>query len=259
MSYQPLLIAGAPGRGQWAFAKRKAKSYVCEQNSKPCGFCAGCTAFDAGTHPDVWMLIDDGETISIDTARLLHEHTHQKPTLASCRVVLIEHFDRATSAAQQSLLKIVEEPFVATGIIFTARNIERVLPTMRSRMAIMPLKPMSVDAFQEWCVSESILYDEWLYDVTDGSPMQLKGLDIAKLLSLKETVEKWGDIQPFVDAFDRELFFAAVYHVLARRAKASLAMKDFERVDSWQALFQEAGLSKAMNWGMQVKAFFSVT
>ena len=257
MSYQPLLITGAPGRGQWALAKRKAKVYVCEQENKPCGFCTGCTLFDAGTHPDVWMLVDDGETISIDTARLLHEHTHQKPSMALCRVVLIEHFDRATPAAQQSLLKIVEEPFVPTAIVFTAKNVERVLPTMRSRMAIMPLKPLSPDEFKAWCGTENIAYDEWLYDLTDGSPMILKGLDLTKLMSLKEALEKGGNVQSFVDAFDRELFYAAVYHFLARRAKASLAIKDFERVDAWQALFQEAGLSKSMNWGMQCRAYLS--
>lgn len=256
MSYQPLLITGAPGRGQWSYAKRQAKAYLCDQENKPCGFCKSCQMFDDGTHPDLWLMVDDGDAISIDSARALQEFMHQKPSIANCRVVLIEHFDRATMAAQQSLLKMVEEPFVPTGIVFTARNIERVLPTMRSRMAIMPFKPMTIHAFKEWCQTEGVMYDEWLYDLTDGSPMILKGLDIAKLMSLKEGLEKGSQLSSFIDAFDKELFYAAVYHVLARRAKSTLAMKDFERVDAWQALYQEAGLSKSMNWGMQVKAFF---
>lgn len=257
MPHQPLLITGAPGRGQWALAKRTAKSYVCEQPKKPCGFCAGCTLFDAGTHPDVWMLTDDGDSISVDTARLLHEHTHQKPSRAACRVVLIEHFDRATIAAQQSLLKIVEEPFVPTGIIFTAKTADRVLPTMRSRMAIMPLKPMTREAFKAWCEAESIVPDEWLYNLTDGSPNLLKDLDLSKLSAFKIALENGENVLSFVDFFERDMFYAVVYHVLASRAKHSLMEKDFERLSAWQALYREAGLSKSMNWAMQVRAFLS--
>lgn len=257
MSHQPLLITGAPGRGQWALAKRTAKSYVCEAATKPCGFCTGCTLFDAGTHPDVWLWNDDGETISIDMARELYDAVHQKPTRAPCRVVLVEHFDRATSAAQQSLLKMVEEPFVPTGIIFTARSALRVIPTMRSRMAILPLKPMTRDAFQAWCKEEGIAYDEWLYDLTDGSPFILKNLDLAKLMQLKSALEQNESIHTWVDAFDRDIFFAAAYHVLALRAKKSLLEKDFERLDAWQSLYQEVGLSKSMNWAMQCKVFYA--
>lgn len=258
MRIQPLLITGTPGRGQWAMAKRIAQSYACMQETKPCGICVDCKLFDEGMHPDLWMQVDDGESISIETARLLNEHMHQKPTRAPCRIVLIEHFDRATVAAQQSLLKCVEEPFVATGIVFTAKHPDRVLPTMRSRMAVHAIKPFSCDAFQAWCVEEGIPYNPWLYELTDASPWVLKHMDIEKVLALKGALENEDDVQRWVEAMPRDVFYATVYHVLAKRAQCSMDEKDFKRLASWQELYREVGPSKSMNWAMQVKGFFYV-
>src|SRR5262249_34437398 len=148
---------GSEGRGQWALAQHTAKAFLCEQTEKPCGFCTSCTAFDSKSHPDLWFLPDEGESISVDTARLLYEHTHQKPMRAEgCRVVLIEHFDRATMAAQQSLLKIFEEPFVQSAFVLTARYTERVIPTIRSRMALMNIQPVSRAQFRAWCEGEGV-------------------------------------------------------------------------------------------------------
>ncbi len=257
-TYQPLLISGATGRGQWILAQYTAKSFLCEQQTKPCGFCSSCTAFEAKSHPDVWLLQDEGDSISVDTARLLYEHTHQKPSRAQgCRVVLIEHFDRATIAAQQSLLKIFEEPFVKTAFVLTAKNIERVLPTIKSRMALLNIPPVSKTVFKQWCEIQKMEYQDKWYDLTDGSPLLLQSLDLVKLEKLREAVlsEKVEEMIEMSGQCDRAVFFAVVYHTLADRAKKSLAMIDFERLDAWQALYQEAGLSKSMNWGLQLRAF----
>jgi DNA polymerase III delta prime subunit len=258
-TFQPLLIAGAPGRGQWALAQQTAKAFLCEQPTKPCGFCPSCLAFDAKSHPDLWLLQDEGESISIDTTRLLHEHTHQKPMRANgCRMVLIEHFDRATVAAQQALLKIFEEPFVKTAIVLTSRYVERVIPTIRSRMAVVNISPVSRVLFQQWCEGQEIPYQDKWYDLTDGSPLLLKTLDVEKLEKLMSAVrdQKVNEVVSLAENLDRPVFFAGVYHVLAERARASLRQEDFDRLDAWQTLYQEAGMSKSTNWNLQCRSFF---
>jgi DNA polymerase-3 subunit delta' len=251
------MISGAEGRGQWALAQHVAKAFMCEHHEKPCGFCPSCNAFDSGTHPDVWMLKDeDNETISIDMARLLDEHTHQKPMrIDGCRLVLIEHFDRATTAAQQSLLKTFEEPFVKTAIVLTSRNAERVIPTIRSRLSVINVAPVSRIEFKSWCDMNRIEHQDWLYDLTDGSPLLLKNLDLNKMNALRSAVEN-GDpnILALAKTFNRDVLFSIVYHVLANRAQDSLDIKDFQRLDQWQALYQEAGMSKAMNWDLSVRS-----
>ncbi len=53
------------------------------------------------------------------------------------KLLLIENFDRATTAAQNALLKLIEEPPSYLQLVFTTPNPYSVLTTIRSRMTTM--------------------------------------------------------------------------------------------------------------------------
>lgn len=59
------------------------------------------------------------------------------------RIVIIEHFDNFGHEAQNALLKTLEEPPLNTMIIITIDNINKVLPTIISRVQILQIKPIS--------------------------------------------------------------------------------------------------------------------
>ena len=81
-------------------------------------------------------------TISIDDVRSIQEFVKLK-TLGSSsvrRAIVIEESEALTREAQNSLLKLLEEPPADTVIVLTTSNLTSLLPTIRSRSQIIRIK-----------------------------------------------------------------------------------------------------------------------
>ena len=65
------------------------------------------------------------------------------------RVIIIENFDKSTISAQNSLLKLLEEPSKNTLIILTVVDIEKLLPTISSRVMRINFGLLSTQKMQE--------------------------------------------------------------------------------------------------------------
>lgn len=91
------------------------------------------------------MLIapDEGNTISIDSVRLLKRFLSQKPLLSGYRTAMIDDADRMTGEAQNAFLKIAEEPPASTLLILVTSDIESLLPTLTSRLQKVYFSPIS--------------------------------------------------------------------------------------------------------------------
>lgn len=112
-------------------------------------------------HPDFW--IDDrAEAISIDEIRFAPEKGAQahdqslqqflslKPFTAGCRVAVLANAERMTEAAQNCLLKTLEEPPPNTVLVLTTAFPDHLLPTCLSRCQVMALPPVSRSALETW-------------------------------------------------------------------------------------------------------------
>ena len=108
-------------------------------------------------HPDFW--IDDrGEAISIDEIRFhpergapAHDQSLQqflslKPFTAPVRVAILANAERMTEAAQNCLLKTLEEPPANTVLILTTAFPDHLLPTCLSRCQVIALSPVGRSA-----------------------------------------------------------------------------------------------------------------
>jgi DNA polymerase III subunit delta' len=169
--HHALMIAGSPGVGAGALARRFARSILCERRTgdgSSCGRCQACAWFDAGNHPDFRALVpassvdrDDtaadntaarsapdaptaapgrssrapkaSKEIRIDQVRELDEFLALSAHRAAARVVLVEPADALNTIAANGLLKRLEEPPPdVVFILVTGR--ESLLPaTIRSR------------------------------------------------------------------------------------------------------------------------------
>ena len=98
-----------------------------------------------GTHPDFLTFPPDGplRQIGIEQMRLLKERAQFKPLHGARRVFLIDHIDRANEQAENSLLKILEEPPEYLILLLCAENPYDLLPTIRSRAVSFHLAPLS--------------------------------------------------------------------------------------------------------------------
>ena len=138
-----LLVHGPAGSGKGAFVDDLLALLFCadaDQGRRPCNACRGCRDARARTHPDLvigssegWReLRSSGESIVAVARRWLLDAAGA-PVVASRRVVVIEHADRAGEQIQNALLKALEEPTDRHTFILVADEPRGLLPTIRSR------------------------------------------------------------------------------------------------------------------------------
>ena len=148
-----LLLAGPPGVGKWAVARATAQAVNClEPVRSPndrlaidaCGKCRACDRVARGVHVDVISLEpDERASIKIDVVREMLGRTSYRPFEGKRRLVLIREADTLEPAAQNSLLKSLEEPPPGTIFILTTAVPGALLPTVRSRCMRLRFGPLT--------------------------------------------------------------------------------------------------------------------
>ena len=108
-------------------------------------------------HPDFWS-DDRPEAISIDEIRFhpergapAHDQSLQqflslRPFVAPLRVALLANAERMTEAAQNCLLKTLEEPPANSVLVLTTAYPDHLLPTCLSRCQVIALSPVGRSA-----------------------------------------------------------------------------------------------------------------
>jgi DNA polymerase III subunit delta' len=131
-----LIFAGPSGTGKRDTAIAVAQLLNClkPRDGDACGECAQCTRIARGVHPDV-MLIEPGDSgaIKIEPIRDAIDRASYRPFEGKRRVVIVNDADALVPAAQNALLKTLEEPSPSSVFILTASRPDMLLQTVRSR------------------------------------------------------------------------------------------------------------------------------
>jgi DNA polymerase-3 subunit delta' len=136
------LFAGPAGVGKFAVARSAAAAINCltpvrDANglaADACTTCRSCERIARGVHVDVLAVEpDDRDSIKIDVVRELLSRTGFRPFEGRRRVVLIRDAEALEVAAQNALLKSLEEPPPATVFMLTTAVPSALLPTVLSR------------------------------------------------------------------------------------------------------------------------------
>lgn len=85
---------------------------------------------------DVYEISPDGISIKVDQIRSLGDRLCRSP-LASMHFVLIHPADQMNTASANSLLKLLEEPLGKTLFLLSTTHHKKLLPTIRSRAAVL--------------------------------------------------------------------------------------------------------------------------
>lgn len=138
-----LLIVGPRGVGVGTLARDAAATLMCGApvEGGPCGECRSCRLIASGNHADLALISPTGEsnTIKVNQIRTLVTGLALYAVEGGRRVALIESADLMNDEAQNALLKTLEEPPAQTHVILAAAEDSRLMPTIRSRCAVIRL------------------------------------------------------------------------------------------------------------------------
>ncbi|MDD5249468.1 MAG: DNA polymerase III subunit delta' [Rhodocyclaceae bacterium] len=191
-----LLLAGPAGVGKSHFAAALVQRILCEAPRQAadcaCGECTSCRLFAAGNHPDFRHVIPEAEALEaegegaadaadkkkassqilIGQIRALESFVYIGGHLSNRRVILLEPAEAMNPSAENSLLKILEEPPAGVCFVLVSDRWRRLLPTIRSRCrTLMFGRPGAAEA-RQWLAAQGGEKALPLLAMTGGAPIR---------------------------------------------------------------------------------------
>ena len=139
------MIEGERHAGKMMLAEAFAASLLCEKKGvEPCGQCLSCRQANSHNNPDIRYVIHERPNlISVDEIRTqVNRDVYMRPYAGTHKVYIIDEAEKMNEAAQNALLKTIEEPPDYVVILLLSANAESFLDTIRSRCVILPLRPV---------------------------------------------------------------------------------------------------------------------
>ena len=145
-----LLFAGPAGVGKATTARALAAVFLCEKPKEDlaCGRCESCRVFEAGNHADYHVVYrqlirlekesSKARDLPVDVVRdFLIDPASRKAVMGRGKVFMIEEAELMNPAAQNAMLKTLEEPYGRTLIVLLMDQPGALLPTTRSRCQVV--------------------------------------------------------------------------------------------------------------------------
>jgi DNA polymerase-3 subunit delta' len=182
------LFAGPEGVGKRTFAMALAKAIHCAESvGDYCGHCASCASIIDSNHADVRLVqpLPNKKEISIHQVRELERELRYRSFSGERKIAIVDPASLMNVAAQNALLKTLEEPPENSLIILVTPNAGALLPTLRSRclrLSFAPLPRQQVAAFLQRQNDISAKDAEFLAAMSMGSIGLAASLDQTTLI-----------------------------------------------------------------------------
>ncbi len=171
------IIEGGKGMGKMTLAKAFAGRILGTENP------------DA--HPDFAVITNQrydaakkSEIVSVDTVRRMRKDVYVRPYMAEKKVYVIPMADTMQAAAQNSLLKVFEEPPAYCTMLLLAENANGFLPTILSRAVQVRMQPV-----EQTVISQFLEREKGISHTDSLRAAAMSGGAIGKALELLEDKE----------------------------------------------------------------------
>lgn len=146
------LFAGEDMVGKKTLAFAFAKLILCDNNA--CQTCKTCTDIDKRISPDLYFVSDENNNIEIDKIRAVREFLRLKSYSNKKKIAIIDNAHLMGNDAQNSILKLLEEPPENSILILVTSFKEMILETIKSRVQEINFNKVSRKEIEEYLISK---------------------------------------------------------------------------------------------------------
>lgn len=156
------IFEGVKGSGVTEVMQYFTQLLLCEQpiEQSPCNTCRSCMRLKSGNHLNFHEVYPDGQFIKVDAIEILLNELSKKGVEEGRKIYVIHEAERLNVKSANKLLKTLEEPDGQVTALFLTKNINAIIPTIRSRCQHVKFQPVSrkiiIQSLQEQQVSYSI-------------------------------------------------------------------------------------------------------
>lgn len=163
------LFVGKDGIGKKKVALDFAKDILCLEHADghACGECDACLKFES--NPDLQVLLPEKGAIKVDSVREFTREMFLLPTVSNRKVFIIDEAETMNEQAQNALLKCLEEPPLYASIILITSNKEKLLRTIKSRVAEITFDSLAKDEIKKILQENNIEVSPEALDYANGS------------------------------------------------------------------------------------------
>jgi DNA polymerase-3 subunit delta' len=135
-----ILLHGKKGIGKAEFAKEFVHEILNSKSTEGFKF-----------HPDLLLIEKEAEKkeITVDKIRQIADFVNQTSAISENKFIIVDAASELNRSASNAILKILEEPHKNNFLILISHNLNRVLPTIRSRCQIVKIPDLSFEDFRK--------------------------------------------------------------------------------------------------------------
>lgn len=212
------IINGEKGMGKRTVAKAFAMTLLCEEKGTvPCMKCHSCVQALTDNNPDLITITPDKPTtLSIDHIRqTLVDDVELKPYSNSHKVYIVEDAELMNNAAQNAILKTIEEPPEYAVIILLTTNISALLQTVLSRCVKLDMQPLKKEVVKKYLMEK-----EKVVDYQADIAVSFAGGNLGKAIELSKS-QDFAEMLDEVIQLLRYIKDMQAYEVVAAVKRAS--------------------------------------
>ena len=140
------LFYGNDSESNWQFIHNVARFIMCNDNG--CKVCPDCIKAKEGTHPDI-VEFPKGKSLSVEDSKQITLEAIKKPMIANKKILIINDINNSSEEAQNKLLKTLEEPPQNVIFLVSTTNLNKVLPTVISRLVKKQVEPLKKEEIEK--------------------------------------------------------------------------------------------------------------